>query len=68
MMHGNVGNVSRETLVRICVDDTARSGLILPLWRYGRCYESRSTKDDAWYGWLKRMMYERSGIFPVKHW
>ena len=30
--------------------------------------ESRSTKDDAWYGWLKRMMYERSGMFPVKHW
>ncbi len=29
--------------------------------------ESRSTRDDAWYGWW-RVVYERSGMFHVKHW
>jgi len=29
---------------------------------------SINTKDAAWYGWSKRMMYERSGMFHVKHW
>ena len=66
MMQGNVGNVSRETLVKICVDDTARSGLILPLWRYGRCY--RVGCLICGYGLWWRVMYERSGIFHVKHW
>ena len=33
-----VGKVARETLVRICVDDTVRGGVMLLSWRYGRCY------------------------------
>ena len=46
MMRGGVGrcelctsgNVSHETLVRICVDDTVRGSVMLLSWRYGRCY------------------------------
>ena len=34
----DVGNVSRETLVRICVDDIVRGSVMLLSWRYGRCY------------------------------
>ena len=30
----DVGNVSRETMVRICVDDTARGSVMLLSWLY----------------------------------
>ena len=30
----DVGNISRETLVRICVDDTVRGSVMLLLWLY----------------------------------
>ena len=45
----DVGNVSRETMVRICVDDTARGSVMLLSWRYGRCYRvGYLIWDDAW--------------------
>ena len=31
----DVGNVSRETMVKICVDDTLRGSVMLLSWRYG---------------------------------
>ena len=62
----DVGNVSRETMVKICVDDTLRGSVMLLSWRYGSVIERRSTRDDAWYGWWRRVVYERSGMFHVK--